>query len=560
MPGWNEAKTLTDKMDLAIEGATRADERASLPARTNRPKLYQHPNKNHHVTYPVHIPTVKPVAIPVPMEIDAVQTRFTDKKSPFSAIRAACIKKGLCFKCIQPFDAETHMVNGERKCPNKNASLSEKLALITNSEKNLTVSKTHQIAAVSFEVQVEAEDRVAFEELGEEERAAVDWLMENYCSGLSSPVYPHHSDLIDEPRICAVRLEADKSTPRRVNVAMTLREGDIAIPVVVLADTGSMTNVLDEKFAQKHGMTLIKKDIPLTCTGYDGKRGEDVGFEWRGKVRVFGSDRKTEDFDVVLNVTKLGNHEAIIGLPWMEEVGCSFVLWKEGSYLTLGKQLIVTFFDEEVVSDTLICEIGLSPFLSNNSSLHSSDSSFISNMNRHSSTITNPIIIPNSSDQIDLDTRNPFSVSEVIPKQHLTPELTRICAKYSRIFSLQDSVLPPHQSFDIAIELKSGCEAPFGGLYNLALSEQIELKAYLNDLLRKGFIRPSKSAAAAPIFFAKVPGKKNRPCVDYRGLNKVTKRDSYPIPVMSWLLNQLKGCKKFAKIDLKAAFNLLRVA
>lgn len=40
----------------------------------------------------------------------------------------------------------------------------------------------------------------------------------------------------------------------------------------------------------------------------------------------------------------------------------------------------------------------------------------------------------------------------------------------------------------------------------------------------------------------------------------MTRRDSYPIPVMSWLLNQLKGCKFFAKIDLKAAFNLLRVA
>ena len=127
------------------------------------------------------------------------------------------------------------------------------------------------------------------------------------------------------------------------------------------------------------------------------------------------------------------------------------------------------------------------------------------------------------------------------------------------MFSPQESVLPPHRPFDCAIELKPNCDPPFGGLYNLALDEQQALKVYLNDLLSKGFIRPSKSAAAAPIFFHKVPGKKDRPCVDYRGLNKITKRDSYPIPVMSWLLNQLKGCKYFAKIDLKAAFNLLRV-
>lgn len=148
----------------------------------------------------------------------------------------------------------------------------------------------------------------------------------------------------------------------------------------------------------------------------------------------------------------------------------------------------------------------------------------------------------------------------MIAREKPSLPLRKICEIYLHVFSPQDSVLPPHQPFDISIEIKTGCDAPFGGLYNLALTEQIDLKAFLNDLLSKGFIRPSESAAAAPIFFVKVPGKKNRLCVDYRGLKKVTKRDSYPIPVMSWLPNQLKGCKFFEKIDLKAAFNLLKVA
>lgn len=137
----------------------------------------------------------------------------------------------------------------------------------------------------------------------------------------------------------------------------------------------------------------------------------------------------------------------------------------------------------------------------------------------------------------------PISSFQVMISKISSASLQKICSKYSQIFFSQDSVLPPHRSFDISIETKDNCEAPFGGLYNLALNEQTELKAYLNDLLKKCFICPSKSSAAAPIFFVKVPGKKNRPCVDYRGLNKVSKRDSYPIPVMSWLLNQLKGCR-----------------
>lgn len=172
--GWSEAKTLAEKMNLAIEGAGRAEERASLPNRSNRPKLYQHPNKTHSNPFPVNVvipPITKPVAIPVPMEVDAVVTKYSNLKNPFTAIRSVCLKKGLCFKCIQPFDAETHMVNGERRCPNKNATLSEKIALLNPSKmEEKTTTKPHQIAALSFEDQVEREDHEALMELGEDER------------------------------------------------------------------------------------------------------------------------------------------------------------------------------------------------------------------------------------------------------------------------------------------------------------------------------------------------------------------------------------------------------
>jgi hypothetical protein len=113
---------------------------------------------------------------------------------------------------------------------------------------------------------------------------------------------------------------------------------------------------------------------------------------------------------------------------------------------------------------------------------------------------------------------------------------------------------------DISINLKEGSVPPFGGLYNLSLDEQSQLKSYIDENLKKGFICVSSSSAAAPIFFVRVPGKKPRPCVDYRGLNAMTIRNSYPIPILGQLLNQLQGCQFFTKIDLKAAFNLLCVA
>jgi hypothetical protein len=106
-------------------------------------------------------------------------------------------------------------------------------------------------------------------------------------------------------------------------------------------------------------------------------------------------------------------------------------------------------------------------------------------------------------------------------------------------------MLPPHRSMEISINLKEGSVPPFGGLYNLLLDEQNQLKLYIDNNLKKGFIRVSSSSAAAPIFFVRVPGKKPHPCVDYRGLNAMTVRDSYPILILGQLLNQLQACRFF---------------
>src|SRR5258708_5474390 len=106
--------------------------------------------------------------------------------------------------------------------------------------------------------------------------------------------------------------------------------------------------------------------------------------------------------------------------------------------------------------------------------------------------------------------------------------------------------LPPHCSHDIKIELEHGKSPPFGPIYSLTDKEKEVLWAYLADNLAKGFIRPSTSLAASPILFVKKGNGSLRLCVDYHGLNAITRRNHYPLP----LVNDL----------LKSAFNLLRVA
>jgi hypothetical protein len=72
---------------------------------------------------------------------------------------------------------------------------------------------------------------------------------------------------------------------------------------------------------------------------------------------------------------------------------------------------------------------------------------------------------------------------------------------YASVFSPQmNCKLPPHRSMDISINLKDGAVPPFGGLCNLLRNEQQQLKLYIDDNVKKGFIQVSSSSAAAPIF------------------------------------------------------------
>ena len=105
-----------------------------------------------------------------------------------------------------------------------------------------------------------------------------------------------------------------------------------------------------------------------------------------------------------------------------------------------------------------------------------------------------------------------------------------------------------------------GKQPPAGHLYPLSKDELDLIKEYLDEMLRAGKIRPSKGAAGAPIFFAKPPGHRLRLVVDYRGLNAVTVKDKYPLPLMTQLMETLSSAKYFSKLDLKNGFNLIRIA
>ncbi|KAJ0755697.1 putative nucleotidyltransferase, Ribonuclease H [Helianthus annuus] len=119
--------------------------------------------------------------------------------------------------------------------------------------------------------------------------------------------------------------------------------------------------------------------------------------------------------------------------------------------------------------------------------------------------------------------------------------------------------LPPHRQVEFQIELAPGAAPIARAPYRLAPTELEELSKQLQELLEKGFIRPSSSPWGAPVLFVKKKDGTFRMCIDYRELNKVTVKNRYPLPRIDDLFDQLQGSCYYSKIDLRSGYHQLRV-
>ena len=96
-------------------------------------------------------------------------------------------------------------------------------------------------------------------------------------------------------------------------------------------------------------------------------------------------------------------------------------------------------------------------------------------------------------------------------------------------------------------------------LHRMAPVELQELKVQLQELLDKGFIRPSTLPWGAPVLFAKKKDRTLQLCIDYRQLNRVTIKNRYPLPRIDDLFDQMRGARVYSKIDLRTGYHQLRV-
>ena len=131
---------------------------------------------------------------------------------------------------------------------------------------------------------------------------------------------------------------------------------------------------------------------------------------------------------------------------------------------------------------------------------------------------------------------------------------------FKAVFSKESfDQLPPRKPWDHAIELKLDSEPQRSKVYPLSPNEQAELDAFLEENLKSGRIRPSKSPMASPVFFVKKKDGSLRLVQDYRKLNDITIKNSYPLPLLSDIINKLSKAKYFTKLDIRWGYNNVRI-
>jgi Reverse transcriptase (RNA-dependent DNA polymerase)/RNase H-like domain found in reverse transcriptase len=132
---------------------------------------------------------------------------------------------------------------------------------------------------------------------------------------------------------------------------------------------------------------------------------------------------------------------------------------------------------------------------------------------------------------------------------------------FTDVFSkTKADTLAPHRPYDLKIQLEDCAPPPQRPIYSLSTSELSTLREFIDERMKMGYIRPTRSSHRAPILFVKKKGGSLRLCVNFRALSNITKKDRYPLPLISDLLDAPHKARFYTNIDLRHAYHLVRVS
>jgi hypothetical protein len=138
-------------------------------------------------------------------------------------------------------------------------------------------------------------------------------------------------------------------------------------------------------------------------------------------------------------------------------------------------------------------------------------------------------------------------------------EAINVVLEFPDVFTEELPGMPPERKVEFAIVFILDTAPISKRAYRVSGPELVELKKQIDELLEKGYIRPSTSPWVAPVLFVERKDGTKMMCIDYRSLNEVTIKNKYPLPRIEDLFDQLRGANVFSKIDLRSGYHQLRI-
>jgi len=320
-------------------------------------------------------------------------------------------------------------------------------------------------------------------------------------------------------------------------------------------DCGATGKFIDQNYARSKGLVMEKLDEPIKVYNVDGtpnKRGTirryvDLNIEIHGKTC---KER--------LLVTGLGRQKIILGFPWLRKTN-PIIDWQKGTLEWRQPKLEKALPEKEKqirTTTTVLEEEDKEEHL--NSTQNPLDDSEISLLISSITGDTDNSVWINSKSTTATRIQAEINLQKkVLPLEEQVPKEFH---EFLDVFSEEKAArFPEPRPWDHKIELKDTFVPKSFKTYNLTPQEQDELDKFLKENLDKGYIRPSQSPMASPFFFVDKKDGKLRPCQDYRYLNEHTIKNAYPLPLISELLDKLKGARRFTKLDVRWGYNNVRI-
>lgn len=286
----------------------------------------------------------------------------------------------------------------------------------------------------------------------------------------------------------------------------------------ILFDTGCVGNILSKDFCDKHQIPYVKREDTVTTLA-NGEQ-QDCGVTVNPVTISLGP--YTEKFKFIVTTIQM---DVILGKSWKDKhqakIDCS--------------------------SNTI-------------EFMHKKDTYWVRANEYFQQTSLNSIVRDFNMGCPMFSVLLRSSTSEPEVKNH--GEISKILSEYTDVFpdELPKGLPPQRIQGDFRIELKEDAKPVKKGLYRMSHTEIEETKRQVEHLLDMGFIRPSKSPWASPVLFASKKDGGLRFCVDYRALNRFTVKNSYPLPRIDNIMDQVGSAKYFSTIDLRSGYHQMRVA